>query len=102
MHKEIAEILLKIQMDDLQDAQMLYDYAEEIAEHGDMALAQAINTRAKQRLDMYNDCSHSIEAVLERARMNGEAQDTDSMYGAICKEYLNHWFEKTKQKVHSM
>ena len=101
MQKEVAKILLKVQMDDLEDAQMLYEYAEEIREEGDEAIAQAIKQRALHRLEQYSECERSITSVLERARAQGEGA-SEVLYSEICKEYLSHWYDKVKLKIDEM
>ena len=46
-NKKIAEMLFKVEMDDLKDADMLIGYAEKGAAEGDSTIASALYQRAK-------------------------------------------------------
>lgn len=97
-NKKIAEMLLKVEMDDLNDADMLADYAEKIKECGDMSLAQAMMARAKQRLSHMEECSRSVETVLARDGGN----DMHSMKSEIYEGYIDAWKHKVKAKIEAM
>ena len=63
LNEDIIEILLQVQMDDLKDAKMLYNYAEELKDEHETILADKMLTRAKTRLQQYHDCK---QFLLER------------------------------------
>lgn len=96
-HK-IAGILMKIQSDDLKDAEMLTDWAEEVKEAGDMSIAQALASRAKARLSQMAECERSIESVLSRITDDGEKID----YKALYNKHINHSAEKLKNRLNEM
>ena len=96
-NKKIAEMLLKVEMDDLNDADMLADYAEKIKECGDMSLAQAMMARAKQRLSQMEECARSVETVLSR-----DGGDMHSTKSDIYESYIDAWKHKVKAKIEAM
>lgn len=98
MHnKKIMELLLSVQMDDLNDAEMLAHYAREIHEAGDADIARAIAARAKSRLAQMADCKRTIEVVMQRIVAEG-GESTDGVY----KELLENYVEKNAEKVKGM
>lgn len=102
-NKKIAEILLKVQMDDLKDADMLVGYAEKVAAEGDTSIASALYARAKNRLSQMNECKRTIESVMMRAEqeasMNGTSVSTDGIYSELYKDWINSWEEKVHARV---
>ncbi|MBO7714442.1 MAG: hypothetical protein J6S85_12775 [Methanobrevibacter sp.] len=102
-NKKIAGMLLKIQMDDLKDADMLIDYAETIASEGDTSIATALYSRAKTRLSQMEDCKRTIDSVMTRAKneaaMNGTPLETDTVYSELYNNWINEWEHKLRQKV---
>ena len=100
-NKKIAEMLLKVQMDDLKDADMLVDYAGIIEAEGDSSIASALYTRAKNRLSQMNECRRTIESVMARAEqeaaMNGTTFSRDGIYSEL---YIN-WISTWEEKIHS-
>lgn len=101
-NKKIAGILLKVQMDDLKDADMLMDYADAVAREGDSATASALYSRAKTRLNQMNECKRTIENVMMRAEqegaMNGEPVSTDSIYAELYNKWIDSWEEKLRNR----
>lgn len=101
-NKKIAGILLKVQMDDLKDADMLMDYADAVAREGDSATASALYSRAKTRLNQMNECKRTIENVMMRAEqegaMNGEPVSTDGIYAELYNKWIDSWEEKLRNR----
>ena len=102
-NKMIAGLLLKLQMDDLKDADMLVDYAEKISAAGDTSLATSIYARAKNRLNQMNECKRTIESVLMRAEqeasMNGESFPSGAVYAELYNDWIASWEEKIRNKM---
>lgn len=102
-NKKIAGMLLKVQMDDLKDADMLIDYAEIIANEGDASVATAMYNRAKSRLAQMNECKRTIESVMMRAEqdaaMNGETVNKDGIYAELYNNWINSWEEKLRSRM---
>lgn len=102
-NKKIAGLLLKVQMDDLKDADMLIGYAETIAKEGDTATASLMYSRAKSRLSQMNECKRTIESVMLRAEQeaaaNGETISTDGIYSELYNDWINSWEEKIRAKM---
>ncbi|MBO7712198.1 MAG: hypothetical protein J6S85_01685 [Methanobrevibacter sp.] len=102
-NKKIAEYLLKIQMDDLKDADMLIEYAQKIAIEGDTSVANALYSRAKTRLSQMNECKRTIEAVMSRAEqeaaMSGNPVTTANIYSEMYADWINSWEEKLLHKM---
>lgn len=102
-NKKIAEMLLKIQMDDLKDADKLVDYAHKIAAEGDSTIASALMSRAKARLTQMNEDKRTIESVMMRAEqeaaMNGVTASTNDIYAEVCKDWVESWEEKIRTKL---
>lgn len=102
-NKKIAGMLLKLQMDDLKDADMLIEYAEEIAKEGDASIASTLYSRAKTRLNQMNECKRTIESVMMRAEQEaaatGEAVSTSGIYSELYNDWINSWEEKLRSKM---
>ena len=102
-NKMIAGLLLKVQMDDLKDADMLADYAAAIAAEGDTSIATALYSRAKSRLSQMNECKRTIDSVMMRAEqeasMTGESMSVDGVYAELYKDWINSWEEKIRSKM---
>lgn len=102
-NKKIAGMLLKVQMDDLKDADMLIGYAEEAEREGDASIASAMYSRAKTRLNQMNECKRTIESVMMRAQqeaaVTGETVSTDSIYSELYNDWINSWEEKLRSKM---
>lgn len=97
-NEKIANILMKVQADDLKDAEMLADYAEEMKNAGDMALASALAARSKARLSQMYETDRSIKNVLARVTEMGEVIDFQSLY----EKRLAHSAEKLTEKLNRM
>lgn len=102
-NRKIAGMLLKVQMDDLKDADMLMDYAEAAKREGDTTIANAMYTRAKSRLSQANECKRTIDSVMMRAEQeavsNGESFNKDSIYSELYNEWINGWEEKLQSRM---
>lgn len=94
-HK-IAQILLKIQMDDLNDARMLAEYAHEIADAGDAAVSAAVASRAKARLSQMHECTHSVRNVISRMESEGNMPD---VYASLYKTHVEHEGEAIRKLI---
>lgn len=105
-NEKIAEMLFKLEMDDLKDADMLADYAAKINGYGDPGIAQAIGNRAKARLAQLVDCSHTIETVMQRIKEEktaaGETFIDGGIYQDMLKKYIADWTEKVKMKIETL
>lgn len=97
-NEKIANILMKVQADDMKDAEMLTDWAEEAKEAGDMAIASALAARAKARLNQMYETERSIKSVLARMTDQGETIDFKSLY----EKHLSHSAEKLTEKLNRM
>jgi hypothetical protein len=102
-NKKIAEMLFKVEMDDLKDADMLIGYAEKVAAEGDSTIASALYQRAKSRLAQMAECKRHIETVMMRAEQeaaaNGMAVSTDGIYSELYNDWINSWEEKLRSKM---
>lgn len=105
-NQKIAEILLKIQMDDLKDAEKLTDYAEEVRELGDVSIASALTSRAKMRLNNMVECENSIKSVMQRVHdemaSHGEKFDENAIYHELYKKHISHVSEKIRHRLNTM
>lgn len=102
-NKKIAGMLLKVQMDDLKDADMLIDYAEIASREGDSNVASAMYSRAKNRLAQMNECKRTIDSVMARAEqeaaMNGVSFSADAVYSELYKDWIDGWENKIKDRM---
>lgn len=64
--KKIIEALLRTQMDHLKDAEMMLDYADDMKELGETALANMFLSQAKTRIAAAMDCDHTLETYKQR------------------------------------
>jgi len=98
---KIASMLLKLQMDDLKDADMLAGYAKAIENEGDSNIASALYARAKARLNHVEEDKRTIESVMMRAEqeasMNGTSINASDVYAMVTKDYVNEWEEKIRR-----
>lgn len=100
-NKKIIELLLSVQMDDLNDAEMLAHYAHEIQEAGDADIARAIATRAKARLAQMQDCKRTVEIVMQRI-IAEDNETTDELYKELFEKYIEKNAGKVKAKLECM
>lgn len=97
-NERIAKILMKVHADDLKDAEMLADYAEDVKEAGDLAIASALASRAKSRLNLMAESERSIESVLARIDTNGQPLDFKNLYI----KHMNHMADRLKNRLNEM
>ena len=102
-NKKIAGMLLKVQMDDLKDADMLVDYAEAAEREGDAAIASAMYARAKTRLSQMDECKRTIGSVMMRAEqeaaVTGEPISTSGIYADLYNDWIYSWEEKLRSRI---
>ena len=100
---KIAGMLLKLQMDDLKDADMLTSYANAIENEGDSNIASALYARAKARLNHVEEDRRTIESVMMRAEqeaaMNGVQMNASDVYAKVTKDYVDEWEEKIRRRM---
>lgn len=105
-NKKIAEILFKLHMDDLKDAEMLADYAKCVSDAGDASIASALYARSKTRLNQASECERHIASVMERmqeeAAAMGEAYDPNAIYTDMYNNWIDTWTDKVKRKLEAM
>ena len=98
---KIAGMLLKLQMDDLKDADMLVSYAKAIESEGDSNIASALYQRAKARLNHVEEDKRTIESIMMRAEqeaaMNGTTMNASDVYAKVTKDYVDQWEEKIRR-----
>ena len=100
-NKKIAGMLLKIQMDDLKDADKLAECARAIAEEGDTSIASALYARAKTRLNQMAEDKRTIESVMMRAEQEAAANGIPISIGDIYKEITTEWVDSWEEKIRS-
>lgn len=105
-NEKIAQLLFKLQMDDLKDADMLADYARKIMDYGDTPLGQAMINRAKARLTQTAECQKTIDNVMQRIKdeksATGESYQDGGMYRDMLYSYIEEWTEKIHHKLEAM
>lgn len=93
--KVIIEALLRTQMDHLKDAEMLLDYADDMRELGETALANMFLGQAKTRIAAAADCDHTLETYKQRlvdeAKHNNASfnMDEHNGYAMAYKKYTS-------------
>ena len=105
-NEKIAQLLFKLQMDDLKDADMLADYARKIMDYGDSPLSQAMVNRAKARLAQTAECQKTIDTVMQRIKDEkaaaGQMYEGGGMYAEMLNSYIEEWTEKIHHKLEAM
>lgn len=100
---KIAGMLLKVQMDDLKDADKLVEYATMAENEGDTNTASALRARAKARLNQISEDKRQIENVMARAEqeaaMNGTTISVNDIYADVTKSWISEWEEKIVRKM---
>lgn len=103
---KIAEMLFKLQMDDIRDAEMLADYAAKISDLGDQSIGAAIYTRAKARLNQSMECERTIKTVMDRVKAEKAAEgmdyDVNNIYADMYNSYIEGWTDKVRRKLEAM
>ena len=97
MHKKVIKTLIKIQNDDLKDAEMLADYAEKMRHHGNMAFAQKLSMRAKMRASHFAEDEKEIRETMDRIK--GEAEDAPE---SIQAHMLDMMMETQRDRYHHL
>ena len=96
----IAELLLNVEMDDLKDAGMLAEYAEQAEDIGDSAISQALIARSKNRLALMNECQNSIKNLMTRD--GHEMTAIESVYEELLKKYTENEAERIRLKLENI
>lgn len=94
-NRKIAMILLKVEMDDLADAEMLADWAKEIEAAGDMGLAGNMRIRAKNRMTQADECKRTFYTVSQRS----EPGEMDDFYKDMLEMHLMETHERVRNKL---
>lgn len=100
-HK-LMKMLVKIQMDDYKDAQMLTEYAEEAKELGNSEIASYFASRAKNRMTTAQDLDRHIESLSRELNMSdGDdgGENPHEMYRKVYRECQNEQCEFLKKKL---
>ena len=105
--KKIIEILLKLQMDDLRDAEMLADYAENMKEMGEHSIASSLASRAKQRLNQVTECENSIHNMMEKMKIEAEEAGhkinlEENEYQIMYKKFTNEKIAEIKKQLENI
>ena len=100
-NRKIVELLLSVQMDDLNDAEMLAHYASKIHEAGDTEIARAMASRAKARLTQMGDCKRTIDIVMQRIAAEGDGTE-EGMYKELLEDFVDKRAEKVRGMLDSM
>lgn len=93
MHDKLIEMVLTTQMDDLNDAKMLLDYAEQAKMLGSPTLANSFATRAKYRLNNMSDCDHTLHSMLQH-------DDADNhVFATLYHKFISAEQERLKRRL---
>lgn len=91
--KIIVEAILRTQMDHLKDAEMMLDYADDMKEIGETALANMFLGQAKTRIAAAADCDHVLatykQRLVDEAKHNNApfSMDEHNGYAIAYKKY---------------
>lgn len=95
--KKIIKMLMKVENDDLKDAETLADYAEKMRQAGHPAMAQKLAARAKSRAGHYMEDDKEIRDMMER--MKGSGEDAPQSIQAHCLEMM---MNNQKERYHHL
>jgi hypothetical protein len=93
MHEKLIEMILKVQMDDLTDAKMLIEYAEDAKTLGAINLANSFAARAKTRLNNMSECENTLHNMLR------EHDDDSGLFSRLYHRYITAEHEHIKKKI---
>ena len=95
---KIAEMFLKLEMDDLKDASMLADYAKKLHEAGESTMASYMSNRAMSRLSHVDEAKQHIHNVMARSGVSM----SQNMYEEILEQYVREETERIKHCLETM
>lgn len=95
--KKIIKMMMKVQADDLKDAEMLAGYAEKMRQAGHPAMTQKLMARAKSRASHYMEDDKEIRDMMER--MKGSGEDAPESIQAQCLEMM---METQRERYHHL
>lgn len=95
--KKIIKMMMKVQADDLKDAEMLADYSEKMRHAGHTAMAQRLMSRAKMRASHYMEDDKEIRDMMDR--MKGSGEDAPQSVQAQCLEMM---METQRERYHHL
>lgn len=99
---KLMKLLIKTQMDDFKDAQMLTDYAEEAKELGNTEIASYFASRAKNRMTTAQELDRHIDSLTREINMSDDNRDTENpheMYRRTYRECQDEQCEMLKKKL---
>ena len=99
-HK-LMKLLVKTQMDDYKDAQMLTDYAEEAKELGNSEIASYFASRAKNRMTTAQELDRHIESLTREinASDSDRGENPHEMYRRVYRDCQGEQCELLKKKL---
>lgn len=95
MHEKLIEMLLTVQMDDLNDAKMLLDYADQAKMLNATALANNFATRAKYRINNVSECETTMHNMLR------EDAEANSLFATLYHKFVMSEQERLKKRIDS-
>lgn len=95
MHDKLIEMVLTTQMDDLNDAKMLLDYAEQAKMLGSPTLANSFATRAKYRINNVSECETTMHNMLR------EDDEANSLFATLYHKFVISEQERLKKRIDS-
>lgn len=95
MHEKLIEMLLTVQMDDLNDAKMLLDYADQAKLLNATALANNFATRAKYRINNVSECETTMHNMLR------EDDEANSLFATLYHKFVMSEQERLKKRIDS-
>lgn len=101
-YMKLLEIMTKVQMDDLTDAEMLMDYAKESMEYGSEEIHNKLLNRAKTRMQNYDTCSADIENIISKMKAEDPEINEKAVMYDMQKYYITDWKNRIKDKIASM
>lgn len=96
---KLLEMMVKVQMDDLTDADMLIDYAKKAEIAGSMEMYQKFAARAKARIQSYDSCTAEIDSIVQRMKSENPAAEEKAVLYDIQSMYVNDWKERIKDRL---
>lgn len=99
---KLLEMMVKVQMDDLTDADMLADYAKKAMDAGSMDLYQKFTARAKARIQSYENCTEEMDAIIQKMKAEDPTMDEKSVLYDIQNMYVHDWKNRIKDRISVM
>ena len=100
--KKLLKMLIKMQSDDIKDAEMLAEYAEKAKSSGHTALAQRFASRAKMRASQYEEDESELREYLKKTKGENAPNSVQSQCLELMLESQQEKYQQVMTRVNAI